>query len=46
MALNVGDFIQSSISSEAYEVKQFIAAGGFGSAYLVTRISDNMDLIG
>ena len=45
MPLNPGDFIQSSISNDDYEVKKFIAAGGFGSAYLVARISDNVELI-
>ena len=33
MPLNPGDFIQSSISNDDYEVKKFIAAGGFGSAF-------------
>ena len=40
MVLNPGDFISDN-NGEDYEVTKFIAEGGFGKVYFVTRLSDN-----
>ena len=45
MSLKVGDFIPSSSNADDYEVKVELARGGFGTAYLVARVSDNTELI-
>ena len=45
MAMKLGDFIQGKTTGDDYEIKSKIGEGGFGMAFLITRLSDNRDYI-
>jgi len=43
--LHIGDILTGNDSQEDYEIKSKIGEGGFGTVFLITRVSDNRDYI-
>ena len=44
MALNIGDFLSDNNGND-YEVIRELGEGGFGKAYLVTRLNDGLECV-
>jgi len=45
MVMNPGDFIHGNTTGDDYEISRFLATGGFGTVYLVLRLSDGAECI-
>ena len=45
LMLHIGDILTGNDSQEDYEIKSKIGEGGFGTVFLITRVSDNRDYI-